>query len=61
MTGKNTPYHTFLDNWLKDSVKDLDAEIYALYSHNVRLFIGPHFKSLATQVCEIKASTLESY
>ena len=61
MTGKNTPYHTFLNSWLKDSAKDLDVETFALYSHNVRLFIGPHFKSLATQVCEIKTSTLESY
>lgn len=61
MTGKNTPYHTFIENWLKDSAKDLDSETYALYSHNVRLYIGPHFKSLATQVCEIKTSTLESY
>lgn len=61
ITGKNTPYHIFVDNWLKDSAKDLDAETYALYSHNVRLFIGPHFKRLATQVCEIKTSTLESY
>ncbi|SDZ32403.1 Site-specific recombinase XerD [Proteiniborus ethanoligenes] len=61
MTGKNTQFHSFLDNWLKDEAKNLDAETFALYSHNVRLFIGPHFKSLATQVCEIKTSTLESY
>lgn len=61
MTGKNTPYHTYLDNWLKDSARDLDAETFALYSHNARLFIGPHFRRLATQICEIKTSTLESY
>lgn len=61
MTGKNTQFHSLLDNWLKDSAKDLDAETFALYSHNVRLFIGPHFRSLATQVCEIKTSTIESY
>lgn len=61
MTGKNTPYHTFLDNWLKDSAKDLDAETFALYSHNARLFIGQYFKSLDLQLCELKTSTLESY
>lgn len=61
MTGKNTQYHTFLDNWLKDKVKSLDSETLAIYSHNIRVFIGPYYKSLATQVCEIKTSTLESY
>jgi len=61
MTGKNTPYHVLLDNWLKDSAKDLDAETFALYSHNVRLFIGQYFKGLDLQLCELKTSTLESY
>ncbi len=61
MTGKNTPYHTFIENWLKDEAKNLDAETYALYSHNVRLFIGQYFKSLDLQLCELKTSTLESY
>lgn len=61
MTGKNTPYHAFVENWLKDEAKNLDAETYALYSHNVRLFIGQYFKSLDLQLYEIKTSTLESY
>lgn len=61
MTGKNTPYHTYLDNWLKEISKDLDTETYALYSHNARLFIGQFFKSLDLQLCELKTSTLESY
>lgn len=61
MKDKNTPYHIFLDKWLKDKQKNLDDETFALYSYNVRIFIGPHFKGLNLQVCEIKTSTLESY
>ncbi|NLZ83261.1 MAG: site-specific integrase [Clostridiales bacterium] len=61
MTDKNTPFYTFVENWLKDEAKNLDAETYALYSHNIRLFISPHFKGLDLQVCKMKTSTLESY
>ena len=60
-TAKNTPYHVFLDRWLKDKVNDYDAETYAVYSHNVKVFIGPYFKGQNLQLHELKTSTLESY
>ena len=37
MTDKNTPFHIFLEKWLKDKMKSIDAETFALYSYNIKI------------------------
>ncbi|WP_252187586.1 N-terminal phage integrase SAM-like domain-containing protein [Anaeromonas gelatinilytica] len=61
MTDKNTPFHKFLEKWLKDKMKSLDAETFALYSYNVKIFIKPYFEKSKIRICDLKTSDIESY
>lgn len=61
MTDKNTPFHKLLDKWLKDHMKSIDAETYALYSYNIKTFIKPYFEKLKVRICDFRTSDIESY
>lgn len=61
MTDKNTSFHIFLEKWLKDKMKSMDAETFALYSYNMKIFIKPHFEKLKIRICDLRTSDIESF
>jgi len=61
MADKNTPFHKFLSKWLKDCMKSIDAETYALYSYNIKTFIEPYFIKANVRICDMNTTNIESY
>ena len=61
MTDKNTPFHKFLEKWLKDNSKSIGVETFALYSYNIKMFIKPYFGKSKIRICDLKSSHIESY
>ena len=63
MTDKELPFDKFLDKWLKDhlNLKTLEAETYALYSYNVRMYLTPYFQKKTIRICDLRTTDIESY
>ena len=63
MTDKELPFDKFLDKWLKDhlNLKTLEAETYALYSYNVRMYLTPYFQKKTSRICDLRTTDIESY
>lgn len=61
MTDKNTLFSKFLEKWLKDNLKSIDTETYALYSYNVKMFLIPYFEKSEVRICDLKTSDIECY
>ena len=61
MTDKNTLFSKFLEKWLKDNLKRIDTETYALYSYNVKMFLIQYFEKSEVRICDLKTSDIECY
>lgn len=61
MTDNTALFHKFLENWLRDNMKDYDPETYAIYSYNVIAYLFPYFEKRTIRLCDIHTSDLESY
>lgn len=62
LSAEATPYHDILQQWLSNTaIKDLDDDTYAIYAHNMRVYIAEHFKDLGVSLSAVKTSTLEAY
>jgi integrase len=58
---RNMLFADYLADWLKDVINKVDAEIYALYSYNVKNIIIPYFLNTTVTVYEIKTVDIETY
>ena len=61
MTDKNLQFHEFLLKWLKENVKDIEPETYAVYSYNIKSFLFPYFERQQVRICDIRTSHIEAY
>lgn len=61
MTDKNLQFHEFLLKWLKENVKEIEPETYAVYSYNIKSFLFPYFERQQVRICDIRTSHIEAY
>ena len=60
-TGKDTPVHLLLEQFIRDRAKSINDNTLSVYNHNIRFFIRPYFEDKVTKVCELSATTIEKF
>lgn len=58
---KNMLFADYLSDWLKVVINKVDAEIYAIYSYNIKNAIIPYFRNTTLKVSELKPVDIEAY
>ena len=61
ITGRDTPMHILLEQWIKNKAKSFNDETLAVYNHNIRFFIRPYFENNTTKVCELSSTIIERF
>ncbi|SFF57501.1 Site-specific recombinase XerD [Clostridium cadaveris] len=59
--NKSISLHKFFDKWLRDNLKNVDQEKYAIYVYNVKNFLNPYFEKLKICICNVRVTDIENY